>query len=57
VLNCQAYRACAAMARRAIQAACTEQGTPKEKLREQLDELASKGVITNNLKDCSHAAR
>jgi hypothetical protein len=45
------------MARHAIQAACIEQGTPKEKLREQLDKLASKEVITNNLKDCSHAAR
>ena len=52
-----AYRACAVMARRAMQSACIEKGTTKDKLSEQLQELASNGVITNELKEWADVVR
>jgi uncharacterized protein DUF4145 len=53
----QAYRASAVMARRAIQAACINQGAKKDNLVAQLHELASNGVITNSLKEWGDAVR
>jgi len=52
-----AYRACAVMARRAMQSACIEKGTTKDKLSEQLQELASNGVITKELKEWADVVR
>lgn len=52
-----AYRACAVMARRAMQTACIEQGATKGNLVNQLHELANSGVITKSLKDWGDAVR
>jgi len=53
-----AFRACAVMARRAVQNACIDKGANKNKrLEEQIEELASKGVITNNLKEWADVVR
>lgn len=52
-----AYRACAVMARRAMQAACMEQGAAKGNLVTQLHELAASGVITRSLKEWGDAVR
>ncbi|HEX9068968.1 MAG TPA: DUF4145 domain-containing protein [Ktedonobacterales bacterium] len=53
----QAYRACAVMARRAMQGACIEQGATQEKLVAQLHELAARHVITDSLKPWGDAVR
>ena len=52
-----AYRASAVMSRRAMQSACINKGAVKEKLVEQLNELASKGIITIELKDWADVVR
>jgi len=52
-----AYRACAVMARRAMQSACIEKRTTKDKLSEQLQELASNGVITKEIKEWADVVR
>ncbi len=52
-----AFRACAVMARRAIQTAATDKGASEGKLVGQINELASKGVITKDLKDWATAVR
>jgi len=52
-----AFRACAVMCRRALQTACKTKGATKERLMDQIDELAEKGVITNDLKELAHAVR
>jgi hypothetical protein len=52
-----AYRACAVMARRAMQSACIEKGTTKDKLSDQLKELASNAVITKELKEWADVVR
>jgi HEPN domain-containing protein len=52
-----AYRACAVMARRAMQSACIEKGTTKDKLFDQLTELALNGVITKELKEWADVVR
>jgi len=57
-LNVNAYRACAVMARRAIQNACIDKGANRnKKLKEQIEELANKGVITNDLKEWANVVR
>ena len=54
----EAYKATVTMCRRAIQASCLEQAADKDKkLVAQIDELASKGVITKPLKDFAHEVR
>jgi len=46
------------MARRAIQSACIDKGADKsEKLVKQIEELADKGVITNDLKEWADVVR
>jgi len=51
------YRACAVMARRALQTACIERGASKGRLVEQLEELADKGIITKDLKEWADVVR
>ena len=52
------YRACGVMARRAIQNACIDKGAGKnKKLIEQIEELANKGVITNDIKEWADVVR
>lgn len=54
----KAFRACAVIARRAIQNACIDKGADKSKrLKEQIEELAGKGVITNDLKEWADVVR
>lgn len=50
-LAVDAYRASAVMARRAMQSACIERGAKKDKLVDQLHELADNGTITKDLKE------
>ena len=52
-----AYRACAVMARRSMQAACIDKGAVKDKLVEQLAELLNSGKITNDLKEWADVVR
>jgi len=52
-----AYRACAVMARRAMQSACIDKGTSKEKLVDQLEELAANGIITKDLREWADVVR
>ena len=52
-----AYRACAVMARRAMQTACIDQGASKGNLVNKLHELANSGMITKSLKGWGDAVR
>lgn len=53
-----AFRACAVLARRAIQSACIDKGAGKGKdLYAQLDELKERGVITEDLRKWGHIVR
>jgi hypothetical protein len=57
-LSVNAFRACAGMCRRALQQACILKGiSPKKRLEEQIDELAGRGIITNDLKELAHGVR
>ena len=51
------YRASAMMARRAMQATCIEKETTKDRLVDQLHELASNGIITKGLKEWADVVR
>ncbi len=52
-----AYRACAVMARRAMQAAAIEKGATADKLVQQIEQLYSAGKITAEVKDWANAVR
>lgn len=52
-----AINASATMARRAIQRACKEMGATKRELLDQIDEIASSGIITQPLKELAHTVR
>jgi hypothetical protein len=52
-----AYRACAVMARRVMQVTCIDKGSKKEKLVDQLSELATGGKITTDLKEWADVVR
>lgn len=52
-----AFRACAVMARRAIQSTAIAKGATKEDLVSQINELESNGVITNDLKEWATVVR
>lgn len=52
-----AYRASAVMSRRAIQSACIAKGVANKRLVDQLSEMASKGIITKDLKDLADTVR
>lgn len=53
----EGWRATAAMARRALQAAAYEKGAPDKKLIEQIDWLADNGVIPGQMKEVAHQIR
>jgi hypothetical protein len=53
----EAWRASAAMARRALQAAAYEKGAPDGRLIDQIDWLADNGHITEQMKDVAHRIR
>ena len=53
----KAYRASAVISRRAMQSAWIDKGATKEKLVEQLHELAANRVITNDLKEWADVVR
>jgi hypothetical protein len=52
-----AWRASAAMARRALQAAAYEKGAPDARLIDQIDWLADNGHITAQMRDVAHQIR
>jgi hypothetical protein len=52
-----AWRGCAVMARRAIQSAAIDKGAIGSKLVDQIADLASKGVITKDLKEWADVVR
>ncbi|HVR72937.1 MAG TPA: DUF4145 domain-containing protein [Planctomycetota bacterium] len=52
-----AWRAMAAMARRAIQGACNDKGAPDERLVDQIDWLEGERIITPQMKDVAHRIR
>jgi hypothetical protein len=52
-----AWRACAVLARRAIQAAALHKAATGAKLADQIADLAAKGVITSDLRECADVVR
>ena len=57
-LSVGAFRASAAMCRRAIQQACIQQGMDgKKDLEKQIDELQSNGIITSHISKWAHSCR
>lgn len=60
-LVCEAansYRGAAALARRTLQVICLDKGASKnKKLYEQIDELFTKNIITQDIKDWAHEVR
>jgi hypothetical protein len=59
-LRCQwikAYKACVVMCARAIQGSAIALGAKKKVLTDQIDELFSRGKITEALKDFAHEVR
>jgi hypothetical protein len=52
-----AWRATAVLARRAMQSAAMEKGAQKDRLADQIAELAAGGKITTELKDWADAVR
>lgn len=47
----------AVLARRALQTMCKDKGATKKDLKDQIDELFTKNIITKDLKDWSHEVR
>lgn len=56
-LQTDAFRATAVMARRSIQACEIDKGAKKDKLAEQISELAASGVITKDVKEWADLVR
>lgn len=52
-----AYRACAVIARRAIQSTCIDKGATKDRLCDQIQELFDNRVITKDLKEWADVVR
>ena len=52
-----AYKAAVVMCRRAVQASCVALGAKKNKLIDQIDEIAAMGIITSSLRDFAHEIR
>ncbi len=52
-----AWRGSASMTRRALQNSLMEKGATKEKLREQIDELFDKDIITKDIRNWAHEIR
>ena len=56
--SAKAFRGCAVMARRAIEASCIQKGASKNReLYQQIDELKENGVITEDLRKWGHSVR
>jgi hypothetical protein len=53
----EAYKATVTMCRRSIQSSCLDQKVDSKRLVAQIDELASKGMITEPLRQFAHAVR
>jgi hypothetical protein len=53
----KAYKATVTMCRRALQSSCVELKAKDGKLHEQIDDLATRGVITASLKEMAHEVR
>lgn len=53
----QAHIATVAMCRRAMQRIAQNKGAKGDNLREEIDDLFSKGLITKNLRDAAHEVR
>ncbi|MEW6616638.1 MAG: DUF4145 domain-containing protein [Thermodesulfobacteriota bacterium] len=51
------YRACAAMARRCIQAACLDKGATEKDLVKQIKELTQAGIITKDIEEWATVVR
>lgn len=59
-LRCEwvrAYKATVTMCRRAVQGSCVELKATDGKLQDQIDYLATKGIITDSLKKMAHRVR
>jgi len=56
-LTVHAWNAAAAMARRSLQAACKERGCTGRNLVDQIDDLATKGLVTAGQRETVHMAR
>lgn len=56
-LSVGAYKAAAAMCRRALQAAALEKGCKRAKLMKQLNELSQKGLLNSSLLKVAHQVR
>ena len=57
-MSVSAFRAASVMARRAVQNICLDKGAnEKSKLEKQIDELASKNIITKDLQEWAHEVR
>ena len=56
-LSVGANRGAAVLARRALQAMCKDKGSTKKDLKDQIDELFTKNIITEDLKEWSHEVR
>ena len=52
-----AWRACAVMARRAIQVAARDRGARNATLEKEIEQLATEGIITRDLKEWADAVR
>jgi len=53
----EAYRACAVMARRAVQSTAVDKGANGDTLVEQINDLEHQGVITKDVKDWATVVR
>lgn len=53
----ETYRACAVMARRALQSACINKGSTKKNLVDQIEELKQEGIITSDLREWATVVR
>lgn len=56
-LNSESYDAAALMARAALQAITRDKGAVGRNLKEEIDDLASKGILSPTIKDWSHEVR
>ena len=56
-MNASAFRAAAVIARRAIQHACMDKGATQRNLVDQINALATNGVLTNDLKEWANVVR
>jgi hypothetical protein len=56
-LSVGAVRGAAILARRAVQTICKDQGATKKDLKDKIDELFEKNIVTASLKDWGHEVR